>query len=126
MVDALDHLRPSLLRQVFPDISKDVADFVLSEWEVIPHLQDGALAGIALMKGMEFHCLVLPSFRLRRAEMREFLRPLFERHGMLTTRLSVSDTKNQRFNAAFGFKKTWGDGKTNYFIMTELPFGGRA
>lgn len=113
------------LRQVFPDMTQDRANSVLSEWELVPHFQDGVFAGIGLMRGSEFHCLVLPTFKLRRKEMREFLRPLFERHGMLTTRVEHSDAANQRFNKAFGFKKTWSDAQFNYFIMTELPFGER-
>ena len=74
------------------------------DWEGFEHHQGGALAGFALLKGTEFHCCLFPGFRLRRAEMREFLRPLFERHGFLTTRVAHDDLANQRFNKAFGFE----------------------
>lgn len=92
-------------------------------WEVFEHHQGGELAGFAMLKGTEFHCCLFPGFRLRRAEMRAFLRPLFERHGFLTTRVVHDDLANQRFNKAFGFERTWSDDRFHYFLMAELPFG---
>ena len=95
----------------------------LPDWEVFEHHQGGELAGFAMLKGTEFHCCLFPGFRLRRAEMRAFLRPLFERHGFLTTRVVHDDLANQRFNKAFGFERTWSDDRFHYFLMAELPFG---
>lgn len=100
----------------------DTESAVAAGWERIEHRQDGRLAGIALVRGTEFHCHLLPGFKLRRAEMREFLRPLFERHGFLTTRVAHEDLANQRFNRAFGFERTWSDDRFHYFVMSELPF----
>lgn len=95
----------------------------LPGWEVFEHYQQGALAGFAILKGTEFHCQLFPGFKLRRKEMREFLRPLFERHGHLTTRVAHGDLANQRFNKVFGFERTWSDDQFHYFLMAELPFG---
>ena len=95
----------------------------LPDWETVEHRQNGELAGFALMKGTEFHCHLFPGFRLRRAEMRKFLRPLYERHGFLTTRVEHGDLANQRFNKVFGFERTWSDDRYHYFLMAELPFG---
>ena len=92
-------------------------------WEVFEWHQGGELVGFALMKGTEFHCCIFPQARLRRAEIREKLRPLFERHGCLTTRVAHDDLANQRFNKAFGFERTWSDDRFHYFLMAELPFG---
>lgn len=91
-------------------------------WEVFEHQQGGRLAGIAILRGTEFHCQLAHGFRLRRAEMREFLRPLFNRHGCLTTRVAHTDVRNQRFNRAFGFEKTWSDEQWHYYVLTTLPF----
>lgn len=113
------------LRAVFPELSDQQVNAVASNWDVIPFSQGGVLGGVALMRGTEFHCIVLPHFKLRRKEMREFLRPLFDRHGMLTTKLKHGDTANERFNRTFGFKRTWSDNRYHYFMMTELPFGER-
>lgn len=95
----------------------------LPDWEMFEHYQNSELAGFAVLKGAEFHCELFPGFKLRRKEMREFLRPLFERAGFLTTRVAHEDVANQRFNKAFGFERTWSDDKFHYFVMAELPFG---
>lgn len=116
----------SYVRSAFPGASDLQVSAMERDWEVIPCFQDQALGGIALMRGTEFHCIVLPHFKLKRKEMREFLRPLFERYGMLTTKLRHADRANERFNRAFGFKRTWSDSKYHYFMMTELPFGERS
>lgn len=94
----------------------------LPGWEVLEHRQGGELAGFAIIKGTEFHCQLFDGFRLNRQEMREFLRPLLERYGFLTTRVRHEDIANQRFNKVFGFEKTWSDETYHYFIMAELPF----
>ena len=91
-------------------------------WEVKEHRTGGALDGIAIMKGTEFHCQLADGFKLNRDEMREFLRPLFERNGYLTTRVQHEDMANQRFNRAFGFKKTWSDERFHYYVLYKLPF----
>lgn len=120
MAVVIDHLRAA-----FPKMSEQDVCTVASNWEVFPCFQGEVLGGVALMRGTEFHCIVLPHFKLKRKQMREFLRPLFERHGMLTTKLKHADKANERFNRAFGFKRTWSDNKFHYFMMTELPFGER-
>lgn len=111
------------LVKAYPSLSSEKLRAVLAEWEVLPYEQDGEFIGAACMKGSEFHCMTLPGFKLRRKPMREFLRPLYERHGVLTTRVRHEDTANQRFNYAFGFRETWRDTQFLYFEMAELPFG---
>lgn len=92
-------------------------------WQVHEHLQDGRLVGFAITKGTEFHCHLEDGFKLRRKEMREFLVPLFDKYGYLTTRVLLNDESNQRFNKVFGFEHTWSDDRFHYFLMSELPFG---
>lgn len=92
-------------------------------WEVFEHFSSaGLMDGAAVLKGTEFHCQLSDGFRMSRKDMREFLRPLFERHGFLTTRVVHEDVANQRFNRAFGFEKTWSDERFHYYILTALPF----
>ena len=116
----LDHLA-----KAYPEADGDVLANILAMWEVIPYEQDGELVGAAMVKGSEFHCFTTPAFKLRRKPMRAFLEPLFARQGMLTTRVHHNDVANQRFNAAFGFVKTWSDNEFHYYVMAELPFGER-
>lgn len=91
-------------------------------WEVFEHTTDGVMDGFAILKGTEFHCQLADGFRLNRSEMREFLRPLFEREGHLTTRVAHDDLANQRFNKVFGFERTWSDDRFHYFLLDKLPF----
>lgn len=114
----------NLLAMACPGAAPEALERALAEWEVLEFVQDGEVRGVAIVKGTEFHCQTFPGFRPRRAEMREFLRPLLERHGCLTTRVAHGDLANQRFNKAFGFERTWSDGRFHFYILTELPFGG--
>lgn len=95
----------------------------LAGWEVVEYRPGGELAGFAVIKGTELHCQLFPGARLQRTSLRAFLRPLFERHGHLTTRVAHDDLANQRFNKLFGFERTWSDAHFHYFLMSELPFG---
>lgn len=103
---------------------RDDLGAVMATWEIVPYLQEGELVAASCVKGTEFHCLTTPAFKLRRRQLREYLRPLHARHGMLTTRVQHDDVGNQRFNALFGFRRTWSDATFHYYIMAELPFGG--
>jgi hypothetical protein len=114
------------LKVAYPGESDESLLEILAQWEVLPYEQDGELVGAAMMKGSEFHCITTPAFKLRRKPMRAFLEPLFMRHGMLTTRVHHNDISNQRFNAAFGFRKTWSDDQFHYYMMAELPFPERS
>lgn len=114
-----------LVRRACPEATlEQVADFVQA-WEVLPYEQDGEVAGVAVMRGTEFHCQAFEGLRMNRAVMREFVRPLLARHGFLTTRVAVDDEANHRFNRLFGFEKTWSDGVFDYFVLTRLPFERR-
>ncbi|MBS0506587.1 MAG: hypothetical protein JSR53_04295 [Proteobacteria bacterium] len=93
------------------------------DWEVHEYRPGGVLAGFGMLKGTEFHCCLFAGAGFNRRAMREFLRPLFERRGFLTTRVAHGDLANQRFNKVFGFERTWSDEQFHYFLMAELPFG---
>lgn len=113
-----------LLAMACPDAPEEQMRALIGQWEVLDYQQDGVSVGVAIVQGTEFHCQTFPGFKLRRKAMREFLAPLLARHGYLTTRVAHDDLANQRFNKAFGFTRTWSDGRFHYFILTELPFGG--
>lgn len=113
----------ALLAMACPGAAPEALERALAEWEVLEFVQDGEVRGVAIVKGTEFHFQTFPGFRPRRAQMREFLRPLLERHGYLTTRVAHDDLANQRFNRAFGFERTWSDGRFHYFLLDKLPFG---
>lgn len=118
-----DELVRQAIAAAVPELTSEQLEKALDGWTVYPFIQKRKLVGAACIKGSEFHCMTEPGFRLNRKEMREWLKPHFERFGFLTTRVEKTDTANQRFNALFGFERTWSDERYHFYMMTELPFG---
>lgn len=99
---------------------------VLRGWEVVPLHCDGELAAIAVLDGTEIHFAAAPEHRhkvIQRTRAREFLAPLLARRGYLTTRAMLSDASARRFLMRMGFEHTWADGRFDYYMLSELPFG---
>lgn len=93
-------------------------------WEFHPYERGGEIQAIAAMQGTEIHFAIAPNWRrilICRQRTREFLAPLIDRFGFLTTR-SISIDLNHRFLSRLGFNKTWDDGKCSHYMLTELPF----
>lgn len=111
-----------MMRRESPGASDDAIVCSLNEWSIHPFYEGQTLMGCAFTLGTEFHCRLLPGFKLNRSMMREFMRPLFDKYGFLTTRVEHGDTANRRFNKVFGFVPTWADETHQYFILTSIPF----
>lgn len=77
---------------------------------------------VAALLGTEIHVMFARTGVVRRQATREFLAPLFDRLGFLTTRTPVGDQRHGRFVRRLGFKHTWSDKDYDYFILTALPF----
>lgn len=98
---------------------------LLHECEAIPGYVDGQLVATLLRKGTEVHFAISKQYRgktINRRRTREFLRPVLEEYGFLTTRLLHDRKGQQRFIERIGFKKTWSDDKCHYYMLTDLPF----
>lgn len=98
---------------------------LLHDWDVTPGYVDGQLVAAIVHAGTEVHFAISKQHRgktINRRRTREFLRPLFEQKGFLTTRLPHDNAGQRRFIERIGFKHTWSDGKYHYFILAELPF----
>jgi hypothetical protein len=95
------------------------------DWEVFPGHLDGAHVCTAIMRGPEIHFAFAPGWRPKgslRGRIRNFLEPLLERHGYLTTRLALTRMEKDRFVRRMGFQPTWTDGQFQYYLMGSLPF----
>lgn len=106
-------------------ISRYDALQILHNWDVIPGYVDGELVASIIHCGTEVHFAISKSARgktISRRRTREFLKPLFDEKGFLTTRLLHRHKGPQRFIERIGFVKTWSDDEYNYFMLTELPF----
>lgn len=98
---------------------------LLQRWTFEPLKIDGQTAAIAAIDGTEIHFAIAPEWRLKtitRARTHEFLAPLMEPFGFLTTR-TEPDVSKDRFLTRLGFCKTWNDGRFDHYLMAELPFG---
>lgn len=101
---------------------------VFKDWEVVPGFIDGEHAATAILKGTEIHFAVVPKFRkaaILRGRAQEFLAPLLARQGFLTTRVHRTHKDKQKFVERMGFKPTWQDEISHYYLLGELPFARR-
>lgn len=97
----------------------------LGSWALHPGMIGDEMVCIAITSGPEVHFVVAPKWRRRlmlRGRTREFLAPLFESHGYLTTRADPEDG-HRDFLERMGFSFTLNDGLHDHFFMHELPFG---
>ena len=102
----------------------DIATAQRNGWEAVPYHLGSDLAAVGLLSGTEIHFKVMDGFRHRitRNRTREFLAPLMERHGYLTTRTPLGDAVSRKFIERLGFFDTWSDDTYTYFLLTALPF----
>lgn len=106
-------------------LSASQVERALDGWERVEGYFHGEHAATALIKGTEIHFALGKQFRRRaiqRDSLREFLRPLFERHGFLTTRVLLGQAEQQRFVQRVGFVRTWDDGAYQYYVLDHLPY----
>lgn len=106
-------------------LTPDFTASAFDGWEVIPGFIKGKHAGTLIAKGSEVHFGLVPEYRtaaVLRDRTADFLRPVFERFGFLTTRVNLESHKQKRFVARMGFEPTWSDGQVQFYMMSNLPF----
>jgi GNAT superfamily N-acetyltransferase len=94
-------------------------------WVFEPCIQGGEIAGVGALRGFEIHFAAAPAWRGRlisRRTLREFLGPLFNRLGFLTTRVLRGDEGRGRFIERLGFQLTRSDETTHYYMLSAVPF----
>lgn len=97
----------------------------LKDWEAIPAMYNGEYIGTLTVHGTEVHFTAPPDkrHRMQRDFIREFLRPVFERRGMLTTRVLHDEVeKREPFLKKLGFERTRASMTFQHYMLTELPF----
>ena len=120
-MDVLDLLWESVAPALY--ITKEQYLAGLDGWEVTPHVVDGAIVAAVLTKGPELHFVTFgPAWSLSRADLRRYLEPILEAHGVVTTKTPVEDARQRRFNKILGFEQTGIDEEYVYLALTRLPF----
>lgn len=97
----------------------------LAAWEAVPATYEGRHVATAILKGTEIHFAFVDGWRppsCQRRRIREFLAPLLDRRGFLTTRILHSKPEQKTFVKRVGFKPTWQDGTFEYYLLSRLPF----
>lgn len=109
------------------DLDGWVSPSMLAGHEFHDYIVDGDPVATAMIKGTEIHFAVDPKWRgrlIQRQRAREFLSPLLERNGFLTT--TTDGIKSAKFLAALGFVETWCEGPYVHHMLCTLPFSNNA
>lgn len=96
----------------------------LQAWTFTPYERAGKVVAIAAMDGPEIHFAIAPDARhtvIARHRTAEFLAPLFERHGYLSTR-TVPGAPQRDFLTRLGFRFTWNSGAFDHYMLSALPW----
>ena len=96
-----------------------------ADWEVLPFELGGQHVWTMVTKGTEVHFALAPGWKPKasmRGAVRAFIKPVFERHGFLTTRIAHGRVAQKEFVKRIGFKPTWKDGDVEYYLLGSLPF----
>jgi hypothetical protein len=114
----------SSIRQGSNLAKQDIVNY-LKDWDVIPVEADGQHAATVIAKGTELHIAVADGYKPKSSQRRAihgFLKPLFDHHGFLTTRIPHHRLAQKRFVQRVGFKPTWKDENFEYYMLTSMPF----
>lgn len=112
------------IRQGLPLAKQDVLNY-LEDWDLIPVEVDGIHAATVIAKGTEIHIATVEGYRPKSSQRRVihgFLKPLFDRHGFITTRVLHHRLKQKKFVQRVGFKPTWKDENFEYYMLASMPF----
>ena len=112
------------IRQGLHLAKQDILKY-LEDWELIPVEMDGQHAATVIAKGTEIHIALVKDYQpkaCQRRAIKGFLRPLFDRHEFLTTRVPHHRLKQKKFVQRVGFKPTWKDENFEYYMLASMPF----
>ena len=123
--------REALLEPIISSVRKGTAlsrytilDY-FADWDVLPFEFEGQHVWTMVAKGTEVHFALTPGWKPKasmRGAVRAFIKPVFDRHGFLTTRVMHGRLAQKEFVKRIGFKPTWKDGDVEYYLLGSLPF----
>lgn len=91
-------------------------------WTLSQAFRAGRHVANVFSKGSEIHLEILDARRaMTRKNTLEFLKPIFDEYGYVTTRVPLDETEH-RLRDVLGFKYMWSDNEYSYWCLTELPF----
>ena len=102
-------------------VPKDQAEAALKNWTVAVVKRDHKEIGIVITSGTEIHFVLLGGPAMTRKNTLEFLKPIYDEFGFVTTRTPIAET-DDRLRDVLGFKYQWHDESFKYWSLTELPW----
>jgi hypothetical protein len=94
----------------------------LDGWTITTAQRAGEDVGFVITKGPEIHILPTAEKKaMSRRNILEFVKPLLEQYGYVTTRVPIAET-NHRLRVALGFEYTWSDAMFSYWALTKIPY----
>lgn len=98
-----------------------VAEEQLGDWKVEVAQRAGKDVALVLTRGTEIHLAPLGPGAMSRRNTLQFIRPIFDEYGFVTTRTPRTVT-DHKLRLSLGFEFTFSDDQFDYWAMTELPF----
>lgn len=94
----------------------------LDGWTIRAAQRDGEPVGFTISNGPEVHILPLVEGKsLSRRNIIEFIEPILDQFGYVTTRVPIAETEH-RLRTALGFVSSWSDDTYSYWCMTRLRY----
>ena len=128
-------MRNAIIEPVISAIRKGTAlprqeiEKFLKDWNIVSVEADGRHAATVIVKGTEIHIALAEGYKpktCKRGVIKQFLKPLFDEYGFVTTRVAHHRLKEKRFVERVGFKPTWGDTEFQYYLLGSMPFERKA
>ena len=120
-MDVIDALWAQI--EPFAMITREYFERGLDAWDVEPVEIDGELAFVKLQQGPEFHFASFDTGRpITPAMIRDWLGPIFDRYGYVTTTTPKDEARQHRFNRRMGFKIV---GESEFFTHFRMDGGGK-
>lgn len=89
----------------------------LEGWNFIPEIHAGEVVGVLMERDGEIHLAAEPGV-IRRRHIHRLLAPLLEKHGRLTTKVSILHDDGLVLRLGFTFSHA--DAWDNHYFLTEL------
>lgn len=91
-------------------------------WDVQIAQRDGKDVAIVIVKGTEIHFCSLDEKRaMTRKNTLQFLRPIYDEWGFVTTRTPITETED-RLRLVLGFRRQWQCDRFIYWTLFQLPW----
>lgn len=97
----------------------------MKDWNAIAIQDEDQHVGTVITKGCEVHIALVDGYRPKASKRRiikQFLQPLFDEHGYVTTRIMHSRLNEKKFVERVGFTPAWKDENFQYYFLGVMPF----